>query len=187
MKSKKTFITITVFSLIVTAFCFTSVFAAENQDKWQKKQSSRLAIKTALNNNDYNAWLLAVGPDSQIAQIINQNNFPRLIESHNLTQQAESIQKELGIKDLKIQHQINQVKNIKTGKKAILNNDYQAFIKALPKNCPMIEKINKQNFSQLVEAHQLIQNGEIREAKEIMKKLDIKSPFVQKKLNIKQF
>jgi len=56
------------------------------------------AVKTALDNNDYAAWLKAVGEDSPMAEKINENNFPRLVEAHGLIEQGVKIMQELGIK-----------------------------------------------------------------------------------------
>jgi len=56
------------------------------------------AVKTALDNNDYNAWLEAVGKDSSMAGKINQDNFPKLVEAHKLQEQARRIMEELGLK-----------------------------------------------------------------------------------------
>ncbi len=57
----------------------------------------REAVMNALNNNDYNALLEAVGADSKIAQIINEDNFSRFVEAHNHMQDARAIFKELGV------------------------------------------------------------------------------------------
>lgn len=58
----------------------------------------REAIKVALEAGDYNAWLEAVGEDSPLAGKINEDNFSRLVEAHNLMEQAREIFEELGIK-----------------------------------------------------------------------------------------
>lgn len=57
----------------------------------------REAIETALDNNDYNAWLEAVGEDCPMTEKINEDNFSRLVEVHNLRQQAREIMEELGL------------------------------------------------------------------------------------------
>lgn len=57
----------------------------------------REAVQSALDNNDYNAWLEAVGEDSPMADKINEDNFSRLVEAHNLMQQAQEIMEEIGI------------------------------------------------------------------------------------------
>ncbi|MFZ5392399.1 MAG: hypothetical protein ACOZAR_04400 [Patescibacteria group bacterium] len=58
------------------------------------------AMKTALNNSDYEAWKTAVSelPNSEeLLSKINESNFSRLVEAHNLQQQAQAIREELGI------------------------------------------------------------------------------------------
>ena len=61
------------------------------------------AMKTALDNNDYEAWKTAVTnqPNSEeLLSKINESNFPRLVEAHNLQKQAQAIREELGIQSL---------------------------------------------------------------------------------------
>jgi hypothetical protein len=64
----------------------------------------REAIMNALDNSDYNTWREAVGEDSKAAQVINEDNFGRLVEAHNLMKEgkqkfdeARKIRKELGL------------------------------------------------------------------------------------------
>lgn len=66
--------------------------------KYAKFNSGKYeAVRTALDNNDYEAWLAAVGEDSKMAEKINEDNFSRLVEAHNLMQEAREIMEELGI------------------------------------------------------------------------------------------
>jgi hypothetical protein len=43
---------------------------------------------------------------------------------------------------------------------AIKANDYQAWVSAVGENCPMLEKINQDNFAKFVEANLKIQEGQ---------------------------
>lgn len=54
------------------------------------------AAIAALDNNDFAAWQKAVGT-SPIVSKIDANNFPRLVEAHNLQKQARGIMEELGL------------------------------------------------------------------------------------------
>lgn len=51
---------------------------------------------------------------------------------------------------------------------AIGANDYDAWVKAVGENAPILEKINKDNFSKFVEAHNLM-----NQARDIMKELGV--------------
>jgi hypothetical protein len=62
----------------------------------QKKKTE--AIETAINANDYDAWVLAVGSDSPMLEKITKDNFSKLIEIYNLKKQVIEKEKELGIK-----------------------------------------------------------------------------------------
>lgn len=55
-------------------------------------------IQQALDKSDYAAWLSAVGADSDIAQVINQDNFVKFVQAHNYRNQAKQIMEELGVK-----------------------------------------------------------------------------------------
>jgi hypothetical protein len=55
------------------------------------------AVTKALDANDYDAWLAAVGADSPLAQKINKDNFSRYVEAYNHMKQAKVIMEELGL------------------------------------------------------------------------------------------
>lgn len=63
--------------------------------------SEMKAIRTALENNDYNAWKTAVAnlpnADEQTSKI-NENNFSQLVEAFNLDKQSKEILKDLGVR-----------------------------------------------------------------------------------------
>jgi hypothetical protein len=61
------------------------------------REAKKLAENTALDNNDYKAWLTAVGTDCPMATKINEGNFSKFVEAHKLRQQADVIMKELGV------------------------------------------------------------------------------------------
>lgn len=65
--------------------------------KFHRDRENSEAIRAALDNNDYSAWLEAVGKESQMAEKINADNFERLVEMHDLHEQARAIAEELGI------------------------------------------------------------------------------------------
>lgn len=66
--------------------------------KMPLKPKNMEAVKVALDNSDYDAWLEAVGADSPIAEKINEDNFSKLVEAHKLQEQAREILEELGLK-----------------------------------------------------------------------------------------
>jgi hypothetical protein len=82
--------------------------AAQKQEMKTKKQemeAKRKAIETALANNDYQAWLTAVGSDSDKAKLVTADKFPLLVQAYQLEQegkakldQARQIREQLGLK-----------------------------------------------------------------------------------------
>ena len=69
----------------------------KNIHNWQKMEDARLAIQ----NNDYSAWKEAIG-EHPLAETITEENFPKLVEAHNLMQagnfeEAKEIREALGV------------------------------------------------------------------------------------------
>jgi len=65
----------------------------QNDEKMQ-------AVKDALDAGDYNAWVEAMGDgerSQRLLEIINESNFDRLVEIHNLRNQIRAISDELGL------------------------------------------------------------------------------------------
>ncbi len=59
-----------------------------------KKQA---AVAAAIQANDYNAWVQAVGANSPMLTKINADNFPKFVQAHQLRKQADAIMTELGL------------------------------------------------------------------------------------------
>lgn len=57
----------------------------------------REAVLAALEAGDYSAWLEVVGEDCPLTDKITEDNFFKLVEAHNLMQEAREIMEELGI------------------------------------------------------------------------------------------
>jgi hypothetical protein len=65
-----------------------------------QRAAKQQAINLAITNNDYNAWLTAVGSTSPIARKINANNFSQYVTLYNLEQQVITQKKALGLDQL---------------------------------------------------------------------------------------
>lgn len=76
--------------------------------KWQvnaeQREAKNQAVKAALDNSDYQAWLQAVGSDSAQAKVITADNFSQLVAAHKLVEEgrakleeARKIHEELGL------------------------------------------------------------------------------------------
>jgi Spy/CpxP family protein refolding chaperone len=147
-----------------------------------------LAIAEAFENKDYNAWLEAVGEESRnrAKNKINEEDFIKLAEMHNLIkegkfEEAKEIREELGLQNFrgngnKFNMNFNKrmIEKNQEAREAIENNDFQAWLNAIPENCPARENITEDNFSKLVEAHSLMLEGKFEEAKEIREELGLK-------------
>lgn len=62
--------------------------------------AKREAAQAAVEASDYNAWVTAVGEDAPILEKINESNFSRFVEAHNLRKQSSDIMTELGLDDM---------------------------------------------------------------------------------------
>lgn len=74
---------------------------AEERATFEKEREvRRLAADTAINANDYEAWVKAVGEDFPMISKINKDNFSKFAEAHRLRQSADKIMTELGIESM---------------------------------------------------------------------------------------
>lgn len=73
---------------------------------------NRAAVQAALQANDYQAWLKAVGANSAIAKKVTSDNFPKLVQAYNLRLQAENLMEEIGLgKDMSFSSQLPAASN----------------------------------------------------------------------------
>lgn len=144
---------------------------------------NRDAVITAIENNDYEAWLTAEGENSPFRDVISSENFSKFSEMHNLMKAgdregAEKIREELGFgvrgfgqkEGMKGER---KNKNHEAIKNAIEINDFNAWINAHPDNCPNADKLTQENFTKLVEAYNLEKMGDIEGANEIRKEINL--------------
>ena len=57
----------------------------------------REAVKAAMASGDYNAWAAAHDADDPMLEMINLENFPKLIQAHDYFESGREIMAELGI------------------------------------------------------------------------------------------
>ncbi|MFW5888481.1 MAG: hypothetical protein ACOCVY_02075 [Patescibacteria group bacterium] len=77
----------------------------EARAEWRENREERKAeaeqrrevVMSALEDEDYDAWSKAVGENHPMAEKINKDNFSRLVEVHELRQEAGDIMEEIGI------------------------------------------------------------------------------------------
>jgi hypothetical protein len=67
------------------------------EERRAEAEQRREAVISALEAGDYDAWLEEVGESHPMAEKINEDNFSRLVEAHEIRQEARSIMEELGI------------------------------------------------------------------------------------------
>lgn len=60
----------------------------------QAWQAHRTAVQTALKNNDYAAWVAAVGTSSPLVAKITTANFAQYVQAFNLEQQADALRQQ---------------------------------------------------------------------------------------------
>lgn len=77
-----------------------AAFEKERAVRQAEQKTRQIAIESAFNNNDYQAWLSAVGSNCPLANKINATNFSKLVEAHKLRAQADKIMTDLGIEKM---------------------------------------------------------------------------------------
>ncbi|MFH1523184.1 MAG: hypothetical protein ABIE43_05210 [Patescibacteria group bacterium] len=150
------------------------------------------AMMEAFTNNDYEAWL-KLTEGNQAADKISQEDFEKLAQvkvlwAEGKYEEAEELKKELGLdyghmqgmgkgmyfkKDIS-PGKLEELKAMKEAmQNAIENNDYSAWLEAVGVDSPKAKIVTKDNFSKLIEAHNLVQEGKYEEAREIKEELGI--------------
>jgi len=104
---KKTIITLLVITLAVGALFIASssalAYRGDPNVKGPNYSPERhTAVTEALKNNDYNTWKELMQGNGKVTQVVNEGNFNRFVEMHNLmlegkNQEADVIRQELGI------------------------------------------------------------------------------------------
>lgn len=105
------------------------------------------AVLTAIENNDYNAWVKAhnenVNPEE-----LTEEKFNKLVERYNSHDNGEH-------KGMMRGGRMNEAVQA-----AIDNNDYDAWLEVQDNDCPFKDNITRDNFSRFVEMHKLMQAGD---------------------------
>lgn len=121
-------------------------------------QTKMEAVRAAVVNSDYSAWVTAmkaIDENSPALKQVSADNFSEYVAK----------QQEMETKMTQRNAQREAIE------KALDNGDYSAWVtavKAENENCPLLTKINASNFSTYVQAHNLRQ-----QANEILKNLGI--------------
>jgi len=170
--------------LALVATSAASAYGGEFKNKGDKSSpEDRQAFVEVIESGNYEAWTSLVG-DKPITKHINEDNFDRFVEMHNLIKAgdvdgAKEIRKELNLPVKKAVHKMGRkikqnipVEVREAIKEALDNNDYNAWAE-LVGDRPVAEKINADNFDRLVEMHELMQTGDREGANEIRKELDL--------------
>ncbi len=166
--------------IITTGLVAGLASAAEGEDQHRRHHQPPAEVVTALENNDYDAWVTATA-DKPIAEIITADNFDTLVEIHALRQagdkeSAKALAEELGLPEFRAEQrserQAERQERRADVKAALDAGDYDAWL-ALSADKPIAEVINQNNFDQLLEMHALIQAGDKDSAKAIAEELGL--------------
>ena len=183
--NKKYYIAVASMALIITTAGTSIIVSASeiDSDKFEGKKMHKFEInhdevKAAVEAGDY-ATFASLVVDTPLAKNVTEENFDKFVEAHTLMQAgdfegAKAIREELGFKT-KPRGQFKHERNAENKEivfEAIETGDYSAWKEAVGDR-PIAEKITEENFSQLAEMHNLIQNGDKEGAKAIAEELDI--------------
>ena len=183
--SIKMYIAMAALAVIATTAIVAGISYADSEN-WSGRGEKGKAVLEAIENNDYNSWLKAIG-DKPIGDKITEENFSKIVEMNNLmkegkVEEAQVIADELGIRKGEFGGRMMGVKFGKgdfmgmneDARNALDNNDYTAWSEAVA-GSPVADKINEDNFSKLVESHKLMQEGQIKfdEAQKIREELGL--------------
>ena len=139
------------------------------------------AMIEAIDNNNYSAWKELMG-DNSVIEKITEENFAKFVEARQLMvdgkyEEAEALREELGLQNNRGFRKGMHKKNFDPERQVAImqvmeNNDYATW-KELMGDKPMAEVITEENFSKLVEVHNLKQAGKYEEAKVLWEELGL--------------
>jgi len=145
--------------------------------QWAEK---RAEIKEAIENNDYESFVGAIGEDSKFGDSITAENFSQYVEAITLKKAgdyegAKQIFEDLGIKGYHGGYHKGFYSTEKHAaiKAAIESNDYNAWVEAKGDYGKHADSITAENFSQYVEAITLKEAGDYEGAKQIFEDLGL--------------
>lgn len=178
--NKSRFLTALAGVIITTAVVAagTNAFSGNN---WKGEREAKCgasdhdAVAAAIENNDYDAYVSASG-DCPMAEKITEENFAKLVEAHQLAaegkfEEAQAIKEELGMPGFK--RGAGRMKGesaFRSGgmgmhsedvQTAIKNNNYEAFVAAVPENSLLAEKINADNWNRFIEAQKHLESARL--------------------------
>jgi len=145
----------------------------------QKGANSEMkeAIVQAFENNDYQAWVDVHNDRPNAGEFLTQENFEKMKKVHELMEagqitEAQELRQEFRAK-FQEQMRIDREARRAAVDKAIENGDYNEWLEAIGGRGEILEQVTVENFDEFVRAHELMDAGDIAEAREIMESLGI--------------
>lgn len=198
--NKKLYFGAAIMGVIVTTAIVAGATYASEGTTWRGQGfmgmhggEKNLSAREAMETGDYSTWLETL-PENSPARAITEENFNKMVEAHNLMQSgdiegAKAIKDELRDELGPMPGLIGPERRGERGEKegghfrgirkggneavqtAIENNDYEAWLEAMPENCPMHDNATEEDFNKMVEMHSLMAAGDFEGAREIQKEL----------------
>jgi ABC-type transport system substrate-binding protein len=172
-------------SAALAAFIITTVIGgAYTYAHSGRNPEAYKAMKTAIESNDYTAFINAVGADSKLAGEVTEDEFSTFVEAKQLKEEgnieeAQALLEEIGVTKgfRKGKHHRKQFDTEKHEaiEAAIEANDYAAWLAAVG-DTPKAEMITEETFPILVEIHQLKEAGDHEGARDLMEEIGFKKP-----------
>lgn len=146
------------------------------------------AMEKAFEEGDYEAWSELMENRGRVTDVINEDNFGKFAEAHKLAEEgdykgARQIKEELGLNKGfgpgSFHDKGRGMKGPRMDKEtreavfsALKNGDYKAWQEAMSDR-PVADRITEENFEQITEMHNLMQEGKHVEAQEIGNELGL--------------
>lgn len=180
------------------AQAYTGTFGQNNTSMTGRNfDSERHAqMQEILDTTNFTAWkdLISKTPmGSKILEVVNENNFSQYVEMQKLFRSgdrtgAEAIRAKLGLPEMGPKNGMMGRGHFAKGQNeavrdAIENGDYNSWKEAVAENPmgeKMLEVVNENNFSKLVEMHNLMQAGDREGSEAIRESLGLERPEMGK-------
>ena len=178
MKAQTIRISAALFALVITTAVGAGYTLAHERGAVDSEKHE--AVKTAVDENNYTAFVEAVGEDARILETINEENFSAFVEAKTLMQEgdrenARVILDELGV-EKHFGHKrgkFHDSEKHEAMRAAVEAEDYNAFVAAVGEEAPILETITEENFPTFVEIHELRAAGDKEGARALAEELGL--------------
>lgn len=184
--AKTTLVTLLALSLMIVGASVVS--AKQGKVRYGKTLSSeqreefsakREAIQSAIDANDYNAWVELLKDKPKAEELVSEEKFSILVEAKKLRDAGDIDAARALVEDAGIKipgHKKEMKEHRQKVREAVEANNYNAWAKLMSDHPGAEAFVTQETFENLVKVHKLKESGDKEGARELAKELGVKRP-----------